>query len=1393
MGARGCTLHATMSWAGDSTSTSAPRGGDGGGDETARPSGSDAPASGGASSALRAALAARRARRGGAEPSGGGAGLSEPSEPTARAYTSILGPRPPRSSTNDENAPPSGISPNASPSSSLRERAALAARAKAELEGDRAEAVARDSLLARDAEFAEAEASVHDQIVTQRALRKPQGRSGLAEREISVDASLSSGEGRKNWGVAKTALAMRRAAVHLANVHNDRWVDVDALFAYYDGTYFENKLGESETTFSWAEREETDDEDFRYCLCTDVPGWWHGSHKGLMCGVSCNVERRRGGVARRSAHIRMPEAMRKFKLTKPAKETLLHAMTHCYLFLTGATKEHEPFYEHGARFRAFCRRLNTDTLTFDAFRPSGGYAIQFNDAGDAADVDELLKQETLDSLSVEHFKMLYLVSKYSAFAERAHDAEVWVRYQPLLVLLYECIVRGVFDYDYAPASAMVHGKRIYMNVTQEGRDHLEDLVEAKYVRALRTITQDKQPVVAYQITEIGLETLVNSTILKKADRRAVDEVIRDPDGALLSVRYDPEAQTFQLASENGFCIDSTVTDTEDVSYVSSPYLPFTCRDLRRPMASNAHRAAESGLGASSVRDELDVQITVSRLVILVGEWVPFGCNQIMALTRKLGADERVKGGYFSAHVDSRSTETTLEIPVGLTKVAVNSCDPAQWINIEAEVEFPEDEGITQIENFGIRYQRDGTTLYGLKLEAVMDKILNDISLDYLSRVMTDIHMDSSQVTQSLTSERQATLLNMVFNGNEMNRNKVNVFIAEKITPKLRALRYLDGDALEAELKQVIGDTQHAFDITENDVVIFGSAGVLFAGPECIQHETLLLAFLALKAREDFVANFFNRLFLVAEHTAEQRRLIAVHHEDPTHLNRIRNSLAEINEDCIMLEEIMRNLEASVEKDAIPPERLPSTKAGKRLFHILQIPKMEASLRGRVRDCEKRVSATRHEIAFLSDQMANITRALREQVNRDTKHLFKASSEQMQLNDTSSARDVMQLVFAGSLSFGIIDRCTGEWSVVWDAWFRDSLQYTLVLSSGGGFFWVSLTLWLCVGAFVLLYMRTKRDRVTGVVHFLARLDAQVDVPRLYAYLRARDVRGEEVVALNHADASHVRVFTYVDDGRRESLRVGEPPVTDLFDGYRPEVVLTLDTRNGVLRAAEVTVTKPKLEPARLFPRELRERLVGDLRDHDVFVEEAFAASGARSSGIEGIFGNAAHATAARRKRRARALETGAALVLFARRPGDAHRREVVVETRDLATLKERLAHKFCHKIEHVVSLATTSVVDGLEIEEDLEDDQQVRALHAYQNVEVRFRGKPDPGMSTFAARARAVNRARAAGVKATLFDEGEKNTPKGLASKEGDPDPDDFDPETFDVEDLLYGVGKNGAK
>lgn len=37
--------------------------------------------------------------------------------------------------------------------------------------------------------------------------------------------------------------------------------------------------------------------------------------------------------------------------------------------------------------------------------------------------------------------------------------------------------------------------------------------------------------------------------------------------------------------------------------------------------------------------------------LLVGEWIPFGANQIVALNDKLGSTERVKGGLFTALVD----------------------------------------------------------------------------------------------------------------------------------------------------------------------------------------------------------------------------------------------------------------------------------------------------------------------------------------------------------------------------------------------------------------------------------------------------------------------------------------------------------------------------------------------------------------------------------------------------------------------------------------------------------------------------------------------------------------------------------------------------------------------
>jgi len=51
---------------------------------------------------------------------------------------------------------------------------------------------------------------------------------------------------------------------------------------------------------------------------------------------------------------------------------------------------------------------------------------------------------------------------------------------------------------------------------------------------------------------------------------------------------------------------------------------------------------------------------------------------------------------------------------------------------------------------------------------------------------------------------------MIFLGNTLNRDKVNVIIADRVVPKQSAERYLDKDAFENEIRQVLGRASQSF-------------------------------------------------------------------------------------------------------------------------------------------------------------------------------------------------------------------------------------------------------------------------------------------------------------------------------------------------------------------------------------------------------------------------------------------------------------------------------------------------------------------------------------------------------------------------------------------------------
>ena len=174
---------------------------------------------------------------------------------------------------------------------------------------------------------------------------------------------------------------------------------------------------------------------------------------------------------------------------------------------------------------------------------------------------------------------------------------------------------------------------------------------------------------------------------------------------------DDDNGVFWLVDEStGYERESSCTDAEDVSYVSSPFLPSCVRNPRdqRPFTSNAHRAHESAAGESNIRDELDEAITLAYVLTMVGEWIPFGANQIVALNERLGAMDRCQGGLFCSAIDKKPTDTKFDVPPGLTQVTILDYDFVRFINFEAEINYPEEEGIVQIENFGIHLNVDGT-------------------------------------------------------------------------------------------------------------------------------------------------------------------------------------------------------------------------------------------------------------------------------------------------------------------------------------------------------------------------------------------------------------------------------------------------------------------------------------------------------------------------------------------------------------------------------------------------------------------------------------------------------------------------------------------------------------
>lgn len=692
---------------------------------------------------------------------------------------------------------------------------------------------------------------------------------------------------------------------------------------------------------------------------------------------------------------------------------------------------------------------------------------------------------------------------------RASDKEEWIRKPALLVLLYEAIVSKALDYDYAPISELVEdaatGKstRTYLNISQEGKSDLDFLREEDLVNALKLSSASYQPVTCYQISEKGLEVVVK---ISKADKLAVHDIAYAPGTLnLVRVEWDDEERQYWLEDvASGFRRLSSVTETEDVSYVSSAYIPQCLRLGGRPTLSNAHRAHECAISDSSIRDQLDEIVTLNSVSLLVAEFVPFGANQIVQLNASLGSADRAQGGFFTAVLPPEQTEeidsTRLTLDPGLTAIHVLDYTPTNHVNFEADIHFPEAPGVVQVETFGCALSAAGSCVYGMQVEAVMDRIKDNISLDHLARLLVDVHTDSSQIVDSVLSAHQRALLALVFADQASTRDKINLIIANEITPHLTAEEYLDKGEYENELKQVLGDTRAAFDVSEHDTLVIGAKGLLLAGPNSRHHEPLLCAFLHFEAMNLFTQSFFSRLFILVDDTAKTRKLIETSERDPNRPQLIRDTLALLARQVLALEEVLGYLREALDDAVIPLE--PPEQAGRALFERLQLGALSNQLKRRVKDLTKTMSGARHELGVLKD-MASGAQDERNSQQRDSiKRQGRAMLEANEVHERA-VRTLLgiQLLLAGCLAFDLLDRITGDWTVMDRTWLQNFAE-VMIYANPGLWFFFSLLAWVIVAAVAFAIMLWLRFRSQGVVTIASERRARIQLRALSTYLRTK---------------------------------------------------------------------------------------------------------------------------------------------------------------------------------------------------------------------------------------------------------------------------------------------------
>lgn len=176
-------------------------------------------------------------------------------------------------------------------------------------------------------------------------------------------------------------------------------------------------------------------------------------------------------------------------------------------------------------------------------------------------------------LTGDQAKLLYLLSLYTKPAASSKEKELWIKDIALKGLIYHLITKQVFtSYEYAPALTQFYGRYVYMNISREGEDDIQDLRELGLIERLKLTTTSYVYIAAYRVTKRGKEVVKT---VSSQDKEAVDKALFCPScSLLLSVEITEKGPKLICSKDKGGCGFTQLIgllEIEDVPYVAKGY------------------------------------------------------------------------------------------------------------------------------------------------------------------------------------------------------------------------------------------------------------------------------------------------------------------------------------------------------------------------------------------------------------------------------------------------------------------------------------------------------------------------------------------------------------------------------------------------------------------------------------------------------------------------------------------------------------------------------------------------------------------------------------------------------------------------------------------------------